>query len=65
MSARRCVGLALWGLGAAVLWAGPALAQPVPTLEGSCPGPMRAQAEGIFPRAVVYLYFSPERAHQD
>lgn len=61
MSASRSVRLALWGVGAAVLWAAPAMAQPVLTVEGSCPGPMRAQADGMFPRAVVYLYFSPER----
>ncbi len=61
MSARRSVRLALWGLGATVLWAAPAMAQPVLTLEGSCPGPMRALAEGMHPEDVVYLYFSPER----
>lgn len=61
MNARRSVRLILWGLSAAVLLAAPTMAQPVLTLEGSCPGPMRAQAEGMFPRAVVYLYFSPER----
>lgn len=60
MSARRSVRLALWGLGAAVL-AAPAMAQPVLTVDGSCPGSLQARANGLFPTATAYLYFSPER----
>lgn len=59
MSARRSVRLALWGLGAAVLWAAPAMAQPVLTLEGSCPGPMRAEIRGARPERAIILLFSP------
>lgn len=60
MSARRSVTLALRGLGAAVLCAAPALAQPVLTLEGSCPGPMRAEVRGARPGVGVILLFASE-----
>ncbi len=61
MTKRRSVRLALWGLGAAALIAAPAMAQPVLTLEGSCPGPVLAQVSGSSPGGVVRLYLSPHR----
>ncbi|MCL4198078.1 MAG: hypothetical protein KJZ69_11365 [Phycisphaerales bacterium] len=64
MSARRSRGFTRWSLcaaGALALWSAPALAQPVLTLEGSCPGRMLAQVSGSSPRGVVRLYFSPHR----
>lgn len=61
MNANRSRGVALIAALSLSLLTTPALAQPVLTVEGSCPGSMRALAEGMYPRAVVYLYFSPER----
>jgi len=39
--------------------AAPALAQPVLTLEGSCPGEMRAEVRGARPNDGISLLFSP------
>ncbi len=62
MSGRRSVRFAVWGLGAAMLFAAPAVAQyePVLTLEGTCPGVLRAEVSGAPPRHGVYLLFSAE-----
>lgn len=54
--------VALWGLGAAALCAAPAMAQyePVLTLEGTCPGMLRAQVSGAPPRHGLSLLFALE-----
>ncbi len=36
-------------------------AQSTLSVEGDCPGELRAQADAMYSRAVVYLYFSPEQ----
>ncbi len=61
MKPRGSFRVALWGLGAA-LWAAPAMAQyePVLTLEGSCPGMLRAEVSGAPPRDGVWLLFASE-----
>jgi len=61
MNSTRLSRLALMGLGVMSMFAAPVMAQPVLTLEGTCPGTMRAQAEGMRPRATAFLYFSPAR----
>ncbi len=59
MRARRSVRFALWGLGAAMLFAAPAMAQPVLTVEGSCPGFMRTEVRGARPARSILLLFAP------
>ncbi len=39
------------------------MAQPVLTIEGVCPGELRAEVRGASPGAVVQLYFSPQRGY--
>ncbi len=40
-----------------------AMAQPVLSLEGSCPGPMRAELRGAPPNQSAFLLFSPSTGH--
>lgn len=64
MNARRSVRLVLWGVcavGALSLMAAPTLAQPVLTLEGSCPGFLRAEVRGATPDRAILLLFAPSR----
>jgi len=51
--------LALVGLGVLALFAAPAMAQPVLTIEGGCPGPMRAEIRGSRPERALMILFSP------
>jgi len=51
--------LALVGLGVMAMFAAPAMAQPVLTIEGACPGPMRAEVRGHRPERGLWLLFSP------
>lgn len=62
MKPRGSFRLALWGLGAAACCAAPAMAQyePVLTLEGTCPGMMRAEVTGAPPRHGLSLLFASE-----
>lgn len=40
-------------------WCTSAPAQPVLTIDGTCPGPMRAEVRGALPESGVALLFSP------
>jgi len=62
MSTTRLSRHALMGLGVMAMFAAPAMAQPVLTLEGSCPGPLRAEVTGAppDPRLNVWLLFASE-----
>jgi len=59
MNTNRINRLALVGLSVMAMLAAPAVAQPVLTIEGSCPGPMRAEVRGAQPRRGIVLLFSP------
>ena len=54
--------LALVGLGVMSMCAAPAMAQfePVLTLEGSCPGMLRAEVSGGRPNVTAFLLFASE-----
>jgi len=62
MNTDRINRLALMGLGVLALFAAPAMAQfePVLTLEGSCPGVLRAEVSGGRPRVGAFLLFASE-----
>lgn len=40
-------------------WCAPAIAQPVLTIEGACPGALRAEVRGARPERSLLLLFSP------
>jgi len=62
MNTNRINRLALMGLGVMALFAAPAVAQfePVLTLEGSCPGMLRAEVSRGRPDATAFLLFASE-----
>lgn len=62
MKPRGSFRLALWGFVAAALCAAPAMAQyePVLSLDGRCPGVMRAEVNGARPRSGLSLLFASE-----
>lgn len=59
MSARQPSTLSLIVASICVLSCASANAQPVLTIEGSCPGPMRAEVRGARPERSFLLLFSP------
>jgi len=59
MNTKRINRLALMVLGVMAMFAAPATAQPMLTIEGSCPGPMRAEIRGARPERTLILLFSP------
>jgi len=59
MSTTRLNRLALLGLSVMAMFAAPAMAQPVLTIEGGCPGPMRAEIRVAQPHQGLWLLFSP------
>ena len=62
MYTNRINRLALMGLSVMAVFAAPAMAQyePVLTLEGTCPGLLRAEVSGAPPRRTVLLLFASE-----
>ncbi len=60
MSNRMMIAALVASVAAFLVSAPPSLAQPVLTLEGSCPGPMRADVSGARPGGGVILLFASE-----
>ncbi|GEM_PF-1550740 len=59
MSPNRCIHV-LVAVVAILTGAAPAVAQPVLTIEGSCPGALRAQVTGARPGRSLLLLFAPD-----
>ncbi len=59
MNASRARQVMLIGVASLAIWNAPATAQPVLTLEGSCPGFVRAEVRGVRPDRSVLLLFAP------
>lgn len=59
MKANRAFQLVLIAAASLAIWSAPATAQPVLTLEGSCPGFVRAEVRGVRPDRSVLLLFAP------